>query len=72
MTIKNRLAKLEKRQPPARNTTDIEAVRASIMAKLDAVLNGETLPAQPMTQERAELINELARRLDRIAAEVNR
>ena len=61
---KNRLAKLEKYIPTQPATPDPAALRASIMAKMEAILSGEVLPVYPMTPEREEI----ERRLDRIAA----
>lgn len=66
MTIKARLARLEKVQTPAPQLGDIESIRARIMAKLDAAINGEILPeAQPFNPLRAEIL----RRLERLANE---
>lgn len=67
MTIKSRLQRLEKRQPPARDTTDYETLKAGIIAKLEAVARGEPLPVQPTDPVTEALRAEIARRLDRIA-----
>jgi predicted component of type VI protein secretion system len=64
--LHNRVKTLEKQAQPQRDETDIEQVRASIMAKLEAVLNGEVLPEpQPYNPLRDEILQ----RLERIANE---
>lgn len=64
MSIKARLARLEKVRTPAPQLGDIETIRARIMAKLDAAINGEILPEpQPANPLRAEIL----RRLENIA-----
>ena len=55
----SRLASLEK-QSQAQPVIDPEAMRAGIIAKLDAVLSGAPLgDPQPMTPARAEILQRL-------------
>jgi len=81
MSINSRLAKLEARNKPAPNSKprysdaehnrsmDIlaEAVRAEIIAKLDAAVNGDPMPAQDPDPATQALRDEILSRLNRIA-----
>lgn len=78
MTLKNRLALLEKQNPqrdalrlelmkPSEVQVRADALRAGIIEKWDAVLMGEVLPTQPSDPATDALRAEILRRLERIA-----